>query len=85
MVLMDVEHAEGRVLRGMDETIENHRPIIVLEIHGPDSTRETWTELKRHNYILAHLPDLKVSQSLEDIAYGHYLAAHSSRLDQILP
>src|SRR4030042_3232992 len=84
MVLMDVEHAEGRVLRGMDETIENHRPIIVLEIHGPDSTRETWTELKRHNYVFTNITNSRAVTSVEDIAYGHYLAVHRNSLDKIM-
>jgi FkbM family methyltransferase len=84
MVLMDVEHAEGRVLRGMDETLENRRPIIVLEMHGPDSIREAWTELKKHNYTLTNISNSRAVATVEDIAYGNYLAVHRNSLDQIL-
>jgi FkbM family methyltransferase len=83
VVLMDVEHAEGRVLRGMDETLENRRPIIVLEMHGPDSIREAWTELKKHNYTLTNISNSRAVATVEDIAYGHYLALPSNSLEQI--
>jgi hypothetical protein len=84
MVLMDVEHAEGRVLRGMGKTIEVHRPIIVLEMHGPASIKEAWTELKRHNYVLTNIYNSRAVTSLGDIAGGHYLAVHTNSLDQVL-
>jgi FkbM family methyltransferase len=82
VVLMDVEHAEGRVLRGMEETIKNHRPIIILEMHGPDSIKEAWVELKRHNYILTNLSTSKPVATVEDVAYGHYLAVYCNSSDQ---
>ena len=82
MVLMDVEHAEGRVLRGMEETIEKHKPIIVLEMHGPDSIKEAWAELRRHNYVLTNLSNSRSVASIEDIVYGHYLAVYGNFSDQ---
>jgi len=83
VVLMDVEHAEGRVLRGMAEIMDKHRPIIVLEMHGPDSIKEAWTELKKHNYILTNISNSRSVASVETIAYGHYLALPSDSLEQI--
>lgn len=83
LVLMDVEHAEGRVLKGMEETLKNHRPIIILEMHGPDSIKEAWGELKKHKYILSNISNSRMVASVEDITYGHYLAIHRSSLDQM--
>lgn len=83
-VLMDVEHAEGRVLRGMSKTMETYRPLIVLETHGPEAIGETWVELKRHDYLLAAVPGLKIVVSSNMVRYGHYLAAHRSYFEQNL-
>ena len=81
-VLMDVEHAEGRVLRGMFRIMEDYKPLILLEMHGPASITEAWHELKKHNYSVAHIPDLRGVDSPEDITYGHYLAVPHIGLDR---
>jgi hypothetical protein len=66
----------------MEETIEKHKPIIVLEMHGPDSIKEAWTELRRHNYVLTNLSNSRSVASIEDIVYGHYLAVYGNFSDQ---
>lgn len=78
VILMDVEHAEGRVLRGMERTLENHRPIVVAELHGETAIKESWEEFKKHDYRVAKIPGLGIVQSVNELVYGHYLAAHSS-------
>jgi hypothetical protein len=83
-ILMDVEHAEGRVLKGMFETIETHRPVMIIETHGPEAIEETWVELQRHNYLLATIPGLRIVASPDMVRYGHYLAAHRSYFEQKL-
>jgi len=83
-VLMDVEHAEGRVLRGMFDTIESYKPLIVIETHGPEAIEETWVELKKHQYLLATVPGLEIVASSDMVRYGHYLAAHRSYFEQNL-
>ena len=83
-ILMDVEHAEGRVLRGMFETIEAYKPLIVIETHGPEAIEETWVELKKHQYLLATVPGLEIVASSDMVRYGHYLAAHRSYFEQNL-
>ena len=84
LILMDLEHPEGRVLRGMFKTIETHRPLMVIETHGPEAIEETWVELKKHQYELATIPDLRIVASSELVKYGHYLAAHRSYFEQKL-
>jgi FkbM family methyltransferase len=80
-VLMDVEYAEGRVLRGMSRLLEYHKPFILVEMHGPDSILESMNELKRHRYFVSSIPDLEIVTNSERITRGHYLAAHASYLD----
>ena len=83
-ILMDVEHAEGRVLRGMFNTIETKRPLMVIETHEPEAIEETWVELEKHQYELATIPDLRIVASSELVRYGHYFAAHRSYFEQKL-
>jgi len=83
-ILMDVEHAEGRVLRGMERTLKNHRPIVVVELHGEAAIKESWEELQKHDYRIGKIPGMKIAQSVNDLAYGHYLAAHSSYFNREL-
>jgi len=55
-ILMDVEHAEGRVLRGMSKTMETYRPLIVLETHGSEAIEETCVELENTSTNLRRSP-----------------------------
>ena len=84
-ILMDVEYAEGRVLRGMSQVLAYHRPLILIEMHGPDSITESMKELKRHKYFVSKIPDLEIVTNSERITRGHYLAAHTSCLDGLWP
>ncbi len=77
-ILMDVEHAEGRVLRGMSRLLDEHKPIIVVELHGEAAIKESWQEFEKHDYRVVKIPDMEIVQSVNDVVYGHYLAAHSS-------
>ena len=83
-ILLDVEHAEGRVFRGMFNVMQDYRPIIVVEMHGSASIEEACSELKRQNYFIASIPDLEIINSLNKITYGHYLAAHMSCFEETI-
>jgi len=83
-LVIDVEHAEGRVLKGMFKIIETYRPPIVIETHGAEAIEETWVGLQRHSYLLATIPDLRIVASSDRVRYGHYLAAHRSYFEQKL-
>jgi FkbM family methyltransferase len=76
-MMIDVEHAEGSVFRGMVETLIQHRPIILVELHGPAAITEAWDILSECEYKLAQIPDLTIV-SQHDISYGQYLTAHES-------
>ena len=82
-IVMDVEYAEGRVLRGMDKILKKHKPIIIIEMHSSDSIEEAWIELKKHDYFLASIPTLKIISNLGDMNRGHYLSSHISRIKEI--
>jgi FkbM family methyltransferase len=74
-VLMDVEHAEDRVIRGMAGILEEFHPPIILEIHGPEKKQQVRAELSAHQYMLTELSSLWDHPSRNGTEYGHYLAA----------
>jgi FkbM family methyltransferase len=76
-MMIDVEHAEGSVFRGMVGTLTRHKPIILVELHGPAAINESWDILNRCDYKLARISNLTVVNK-DDISYGQYLAAHES-------
>lgn len=70
LLKIDVEGAEGRVIRGGRETIAAHRPRMIIEIHSPRARRE----------VLDALPAPYDFTDVEETAHdpaalipGHYL------------
>jgi FkbM family methyltransferase len=53
LVKIDVEGAEIAVLEGMRQTITEHRPAVICELHG--THREFVTAMAEHNYRLINL------------------------------
>jgi FkbM family methyltransferase len=80
LVLMDVEHAEGLVLAGMQQTLAELRPALIIEMHGPEAIADSWAELRRHSYELLRLPQMRRAMKLEEVVpLGHYLALPEER------
>lgn len=50
VVKLDVEGAEHLAVLGMRRTLEQHRPILLIELHGEPCTGSTLQELDRHGY-----------------------------------
>lgn len=82
-ILMDVEYAEGRVLRGMSRTLKELKPVIIIEMHGPASIQESWLELEKHNYVIAKIPEFTMVNRLDEMERGSYITAHSHYMDSI--
>jgi FkbM family methyltransferase len=75
VVIMDVEHAEGRVLRGMKTLLERHKPLVLIEMHGREAIQEAFSEIVIANYKLLKLPKLEPVEEANEISLlGHYLA-----------
>ena len=76
-MMIDVEHAEGSVFRGMVDTLTHYRPIILVELHGLEAINESWDILNKCDYKLARISDLTVVYR-DDISHGQYFTAHES-------
>ena len=50
LLKIDVEGGEARVLLGAKKILEQHRPIIICEIHGLDPAQQVLGILQKYNY-----------------------------------
>ena len=73
-VLMDVEHAEDRVIRGIVGILDEFHPEILLEIHSQEKKQRVEEELRAHRYMITELLTLMGHPSKNEAEYGHYLA-----------
>jgi FkbM family methyltransferase len=68
-IKIDVEGAEAFVLEGMDETLDSHTPVVMLEIHPqwqPAGYSVDWLidRMKRHGYVGRDLVDHPVARRM---------------------
>ncbi|MEM4360222.1 MAG: FkbM family methyltransferase [Candidatus Bilamarchaeaceae archaeon] len=54
LIKIDVEGDEYFVASGMNQILHNHRPILLVEIHGIESATHTLPLLERHNYVFEY-------------------------------
>ena len=73
VVKMDIEGGEALALPGMVRLLEQERPLLLLELHGPEATQVTWQTLTRRGYRLCRMrpgyPPVKTQQELDWKAY----------------
>lgn len=50
LIKIDVEGAEGRVLRGAVRLLKEFRPVIICELHHPDAISEVYARLEDSQY-----------------------------------
>jgi FkbM family methyltransferase len=79
IVIMDVEHAEGRALRGMKSVLQRYKPLVFIEMHGPEAIRDAFGEIVNADYRLFKLPALDRVQEMNEIGLlSHLLAMPAS-------
>lgn len=52
VVKMDIEGGEVLALPGMMRVLAEHHPLLLLELHGPESEKAAWEILSKNGYIL---------------------------------
>jgi FkbM family methyltransferase len=55
LVKVDVEGAESAVLSGAEQTLEHHRPCLVVDLHTPEQDVRVAQILTAHGYVLQRL------------------------------
>ncbi len=76
VIKMDIEGGEVLALKGMPRILVEIRPLILLELHGPEAARVSWEILTAHNYQICQMttgfPEV---HSLDELDWKSYLIA----------
>jgi FkbM family methyltransferase len=75
-IKMDIEGGEVLALRGMARLLSEARPLLLIELHGPESARAAWDTLTAAGYrILRMQPGYPPVPSLEALDWKAYIVA----------
>lgn len=73
VVKMDIEGGEVLALPGMNRILAEHHPLMLLELHGPESEKVAWETLKKAGYSLCAMesgyPRIETPETLGWKAY----------------
>lgn len=76
VVKMDIEGGEVLALPGMRRILENAHPLMLLELHGPESAEAAYTILTNYGYRLSMmLPGYPEVTAVADLDWKAYLIA----------
>ncbi|MGZ6347789.1 MAG: FkbM family methyltransferase, partial [Anaerolineales bacterium] len=87
VVKMDIEGGEVLALPGMQRVLTEARPLMLMELHGPESCRAAWELLTAASYEISWMrPGYPVISSLEELGWKAYIVAKplpSFRMGQV--
>jgi len=76
VVKMDIEGGEVLALPGMRRVLTERHPLMLMELHGPESSRVAWETLTAAGYEICWMqPGYPVVPSLEAMAWKAYIVA----------
>lgn len=76
VVKMDIEGGEVLALPGMIRVLREFHPVMLLELHGPESEKTAWEILTSHGYKIRQMADgYPVIKNPEDLSWKAYLIA----------
>jgi FkbM family methyltransferase len=76
VIKMDIEGGEVLALPGMERVLKEARPLMLMELHGPESSQAAWETLNRAGYQVCWMkPGYPVVPSLEAMGWKAYIVA----------
>jgi FkbM family methyltransferase len=76
VVKMDIEGGEVLALPGMRRVLREAHPLMLMELHGPESCRAAWETLTAAGYTISWMRDgYPVVPSLEALGWKAYIVA----------
>jgi FkbM family methyltransferase len=76
VIKMDIEGGEVLALPGMRRVLKEARPLMLMELHGPESCRAAWETLTFAGYEICWMrPGYPVVPSLETLGWKAYIVA----------
>jgi FkbM family methyltransferase len=80
VVKMDIEGGEGMAVAGMRRLLTETPPLMLMELHGPDASREVWNALTAAGYSICWMrPGFPEVASLEAMGWKAYIVARPPR------
>jgi hypothetical protein len=80
VVKMDIEGGEVLALPGMRRLLREARPLIFLELHGPEAAQLAWSELTSAGYQLFRMDTGAPISSLDRPDWKNYIIARFTSL-----
>ena len=76
VIKMDIEGGEVLAFEGMTRLLVEARPLIFLELHGPEAAKAAWDKLTDAGYQICRMkPDVPIVTSWEELDWKAYLVA----------
>jgi len=73
---MDIEGGEVLALPGMRKVLSEARPVVLMELHGPEAAQAAWNELRRAGYRICLMEkEFPVIPLLEGLDWKAYIVA----------
>ena len=73
IIKIDIEGGEILAIPGMQKLLHNQRPIVMIELHGPEAAKICWEYLKKENYRICQMkssyPEIHDFQDLDWKSY----------------
>jgi FkbM family methyltransferase len=83
VIKMDIEGGEVLALPGMRRLLEEVHPLMLIELHGPESSRVTWETLTSAGYRISWMrAGLPIVPSLEAMGWKAYIVARYNNGNQ---
>lgn len=76
IIKIDIEGGEVLALPGMIELLREHRPILMVELHGEEASRVVWDLLILENYRICMMdPGYKQISDVQELKWKSYIVA----------
>jgi FkbM family methyltransferase len=76
LVKMDIEGGEVLALPGIRRVLQDARPVLLMELHGPESAKAAWETLTAAGYRLCRMaPGFPQVAALDELDWKAYLVA----------
>ena len=82
LIKIDIEGGGIKALPGMSRILKKNRPIILMELHGPEEAKIAWNCLKQCGYEICRIKkNYPIISTLKSLDWKEYIVAITSRED----
>jgi FkbM family methyltransferase len=76
IIKIDIEGSEVLALPGMSRLLHDRKPILLIELHGPEAAKASWEFLRNEGYRICRMTkNYPPVESLQELEWKSYLVA----------